>query len=800
MNTTLRGLLPALAAACLAGCGAGVEDPAESTNSAQAVDAAPRAQLAIRGTFDPGGPGPLAPPDGPTVDTACTSFATGSLVATPSTIAHGSSATLAWSVSMPSYCTGPRTITVFGQTVGTQGSIMVAPLTTTTYTLAIAGMTLASATVTVELPKIVRIKGNTSEWRALLIASLLISDTTVVLAHDVDMDLTGLQTIRIARGVTFTSEAPPVGYAPAERGTAASGAPVRTAAIGGTSLKDIRPARDARNPGPRVYTTSRPRPLFMMSCDDSALSADNVKIHGFRIHGPHFDPMEGDDNLERAIMVESCRGTEISNMEIAGWSGQAIYVVDSNGRQSSPDQVRIHDNYLHHNQHVGGNGYGVDVAAGAQVLIERNVFDHNRHAIAASGADGTGYVARFNLVLAGGGYHQSYPVYGDYYTHQFDVHGNENCGILDLFSDSLWNCGQAGEKFEFTHNAFQYTRGLAIKVRGNPAVGATVAHNVFAHDSRGDAIAQNGGAGAGDNITTPLDVQGNNKFGIQTYGEYGVCDLDADGVDDLFLATGRSWWYSSGGRGHWVFLAAQDARLHEVGLGDFDGDGRCDVFQVHAYDFVISSGGTAPWRSLGTYAVPFDQLRFGDFNGDGVQDVFRRAPDGQWYAISPGRYDWTALASSSFPLDKLRFGDFDGDRVTDVLAVQGGRWSVSWGGRSAWAQLNPALADAVQPLSAGDVNADGIDDVLRYVPSDDGLTGRWDVSWGGATGWVQLATLSWQDTEVARLVKPARFVRWFAGRFDAWAGTDVLALDTERKGHLHNRLAPGFVPHGPYAH
>lgn len=105
-------------------------------------------------------------------------------------------------------------------------------------------------------------------------------------------------------------------------------------------------------------------------------------------------------------------------MEISGWSGQGIYVEDPLGRQFNPDAVKIHDNFIHHNQHIGENGYGVDVSAGAYALIERNAFDFNRHAIAASGMSGD-YSAQQNLVLKGGGVHGKW--YSEY-THLFDLH------------------------------------------------------------------------------------------------------------------------------------------------------------------------------------------------------------------------------------------------------------------------------------------------------------------------------------------------------------------------------------------
>lgn len=735
-----------------------------------------------------------------------------SIGASPSTIALGGSTRLSWSVRVPPNCPLLQRLGLNGTPVTFSGSMPVQPMSNTTYRLQMqipgGSATMGSTEVTVSLPSVVRITGGTAEWRNLLVQAVgsvpappAPPSRLVLIADGVDMDMTGLSHIAIHGGVTLTSEAKSPGNAPP---VLSRGPLLRTIAYR-PPIDVLRPhpligpvARNAQNPGPRLFTRSRPKPLFFIPCAIATDTGDKVSISGFRLEGPHPDPEEGDDNLERGISVDSCNPVEITNMEVSGWSGQAIYVQKPFGQVLDPEAIRIHDNFLHNNQHVGGNGYGVDVSAGAHALIERNVFDLNRHAIAASGKPGTSYVARRNLVLRGGGFHDSYPVYGSYYTHQFDVHGTDHCYHTPIKDIYQFGCGDAGEFFEMRENAFQYTRGNAVKVRGNPSVGAVVARNVFAHGSRGDAIQQNGNSGPGDNITMPIEVTGN-KFGIQTYGKYGVCDFDGDGRDDLFLATGVSWWYASAGRMHWTFLNAQDALLETLGLGDFDGDRRCDVFAVHANDFMISSGGTGEWRSLGTFAVPFSQLAFADFNGDGIQDVLRRAPDGQWWAISPGIYDWTALQSSSFPLSQLRFGHFDDDRIADVVAVQGGRWSVSFGGRTAWQRLNPTLSDKLQPLLIGDVDGDRIDDIVRYEASADGLTGNWSVSRGGAGPWEPLASLGWQDTYQARQIKPARFVVSFTGRFDLWNGGDVLALDYDRRGHIHSNRAPGFFPHSLHA-
>ena len=85
--------------------------------------------------------------------------------------------------------------------------------------------------------------------------------------------------------------------------------------------------------------------------------------------------------------------------------------------------MRVHDNYIHHNQQYR-RGLRGSRDEGAYALIEKNVFDYNRHAIKSAGDPGTGYYAHRNLVLAHGGLN-----YGgrSINTHQFDVHGTRSC-------------------------------------------------------------------------------------------------------------------------------------------------------------------------------------------------------------------------------------------------------------------------------------------------------------------------------------------------------------------------------------
>lgn len=706
----------------------------------------------------------------------------------------GASVTLTWSVTKRADCTFP--INVAGQTVGPTGSLAVKPLGTTTYLLAIAvpsrQKNLAQASVTVKLPPVVAIKGSTGDWANLLVQALGTEGTTVRLAEDVNLDLSYREFVTVAKGVTLTSEK----CSPPRRPGAVNQC---TPKVAGSATSSVPAGRDPQKLGPRIFTTTRPRPLFLIRCYPESGTVARVRLFGFRLHGPHFEMAEGDDNLERAIMVRACSGVEIANLEVAGWSGQGVYVVDDdfNGI-AKPEDVWIHDNFFHHNQHKGGNGYGAETQVGAYALIERNVFDFNRHAIASSGKPNTGYDARYNLVLKGGGVH------GTFFnpnTHQFDVHGTDSCaGHL--------NCGNAGERFWYRYNAFQFTRDNAIKIRGTPQYPTgriEIENNVFAHERlMGGDTAYNNGAinlnSGRDRIYVGTGAKANTT-GVDTFGHYGVCDFDGDGKDDLFQPTGVSWWYASAGRMHWVFLNAAAERLPQLAFGYFDGDRRCDVFTVRGNEFLISSGGSEPWKSLGSYGVPFDQLAFGNFvpepaGAPPVTEIFRRAPNGQWYVVSPGKQDWRAVQSSSFPLDKLRFGDFTGDGVTDVLAVQGGRWSIAESATGSWARLNPKLSSELAGVRIADVDGNGKDDVLRLTDVKVGSV-KWEVSWDGRSDWKPLATMSFEMPRT-----PGGVIRLFAfvGRFDDAAGADPMLVDNSRIGRIYSRAAGKVVAHGLYAY
>lgn len=551
--------------------------------------------------------------------------------------------------------------------------------------------------------------------------------------------------------------------------------------------------------------------------DDPLSFDDGVRISGFRIHGPSFAQQS---TGEVAIKIFRCSNIEISNMEIAGWGEAAIRVQDQTkvddqlvpdqgpaenptnhpgGRISNASQVKILNNFIHHNQYPAKTtctgppspfqsctshaaGYGVDVTDGAFALVSENVFDFNRHAIAASGNSG-GYDAIRNLVLKGGGYHGRWY---NTYTHIFDVHGTGCWWSSDL-------CGDAGGRFSYVDNAFQYRNDNAIKIRGRPRELAFISGNVFPHDGLEDDWGDDAiHLQTSDNVVIGMG----NISEFDAYGHYGVCDFDGDRLDDLFLPTRASWWYSSSGSNHWTYLNDPRERLDQLRLGYFDDDLSCDVLTESGREWVISSGGRGAWTSIGAFGKPLSEVAFGQFDPNRrdhragasrrTTHAFWRAPNGQWFVTPLSAADWRPVQSSERPLNELRFGDFTGDGVTDVLAVADGRWAISESARSPWRNLNPHLSNDVSSLFIADLDNNNIDDIIRLesrkIPQAGGGFGFMNITWwasdDGRSEWRKLKTYSFQYN----VLTPALY--GFVGRFGAALGADVLVTDPGRMGHF----------------
>ena len=197
-----------------------------------------------------------------------------------------------------------------------------------------------------------------------------------------------------------------------------------------------------------------------------------ARISGLRLRGP--DPDRRLEHHHRTLVIEKnrdlyyqlptsdgviCEADDLTvdNCELAGWSHAAVFL-----RRGTGHEVR--HSFIHHNQRQG-LGYGVCLDV-AQVLIERNLFDWNRHSIAGTGRPGSGYEARHNVER------------GVSLSHLFDMHGGR---------DRRDGTDIAGTWINIHHNAFLCSK-LAVKIRGVPERLALVEANWFVHESASSAI------------------------------------------------------------------------------------------------------------------------------------------------------------------------------------------------------------------------------------------------------------------------------------------------------------------------
>ncbi|MFO1031316.1 MAG: right-handed parallel beta-helix repeat-containing protein [Planctomycetota bacterium] len=202
-----------------------------------------------------------------------------------------------------------------------------------------------------------------------------------------------------------------------------------------------------------------------------------VRITGLRLQGP--DRERRLEHWQRAYRggrgkpyyyqlpvadgVLSTHGNlEVDNCELSGWSHAAVLLQDGTGH-------RIHHCHVHHCQRQG-LGYGVCLDV-AEARIDHNLFDWNRHSIAATGRPGTGYEAHDNVEL------------GVSLSHCFDMHGGR---------DRKDGTDIAGSWFRIHHNTF-LGDARAIAIRGVPERESRIEGNWFQRQADAEHAVRGGG-------------------------------------------------------------------------------------------------------------------------------------------------------------------------------------------------------------------------------------------------------------------------------------------------------------------
>ena len=196
----------------------------------------------------------------------------------------------------------------------------------------------------------------------------------------------------------------------------------------------------------------------------------NVRITGLRIRGPN--PKRYLDHHYRSVGERLPNGKtrgrayyykfpiskgiqtvhpslEVDNCDLSAFSQSAVFLIDSDGHH-------VHHNFIHHCQYQG-LGYGVCHDQSSSV-IERNLFDFNRHSIAGTGRIGTSYVARHNVEL------------GTSLGHCFDMHG---AGGRRLDGTLI-----AGKTIRIHNNTFR-SPATPMYIRGTPDDVCEVFNNWF---------------------------------------------------------------------------------------------------------------------------------------------------------------------------------------------------------------------------------------------------------------------------------------------------------------------------------
>ncbi|MBI3946682.1 MAG: right-handed parallel beta-helix repeat-containing protein [Armatimonadetes bacterium] len=221
------------------------------------------------------------------------------------------------------------------------------------------------------------------------------------------------------------------------------------------------------SPGPLLFNDRMPsrHGLFQVEAD--------ARVTALRLKGSDVDVAETDyEAKERTYLkciTAAGANVEVDNCEISNFHHSGVDVQSKN--------VRIHHNLIHD---VHAYPVVVGSRAGLPTLIEANIIRWVWTALNGTGAPGTGYEARYNLIIC----EKPPKSWGEAFkSHAFGMHLFRPAQPLRIASDQIL----------IHHNTLEMGRSFGVRIRGVPREIMDIHSNWFQDEDPSRAIAPHPG-------------------------------------------------------------------------------------------------------------------------------------------------------------------------------------------------------------------------------------------------------------------------------------------------------------------
>ena len=218
-------------------------------------------------------------------------------------------------------------------------------------------------------------------------------------------------------------------------------------------------------PGPLIFADQLDQDAILFWVQMGA------RFTGIRIQGPDpdFDKIEASYETSSTVcMVIGDQDVEIDNCEISNFNRGGIEIYPDGS------DIHIHHNFLHD---IHAYPFIALNKSAPPILVEANIIHWLWHATAGSGYPGTGYEARFNLIIR-----KKVP---DFWLPYDESHAIDMHPYLPVLQERDQRI--AGDEMSVHHNTFRSEAGsdpsvptsFDAKVRGTPRILATFYNNEF---------------------------------------------------------------------------------------------------------------------------------------------------------------------------------------------------------------------------------------------------------------------------------------------------------------------------------